>query len=97
MLTKKELNEANRIIDLVADIDNILRGFESPHVETTIGLVSINSASKHKVSESEYAGNFHNTHQDIEKALKQMCTVLLKAERVKLKAKLAKFIKQEQD
>ena len=97
MLTKEELNEANRIIDMVEDIDRILRSFESIYVETTIGLVSINLASKHKVEESEYAGNFHNCYKDIEIYLKQMCAVLLKAERVKLKAKLGKFIKQEQD
>ena len=97
MLTKEELLEANRLIDLIDDIEEILRGFKSRYVETTVGLVSVNSASKTKTKQSDFADAFHNQHKDIEKDLKEVCAGLLENKKANLKAKLGKYIKKEQD
>lgn len=92
MLTKGQLYLVNELVESVSRIDEILRGMESKYVETTIGLVDINSASKHEVKSCDRAKWLHCDHEDIEKELKARCRELLIAKKAALNAKLSEYI-----
>lgn len=92
MITEKQLNRANLLIEQRDRIAHILRGFDSPHVETTVGLVDINSARKHETQESDDATWLHGRLPDIEKRLKETARGMLEEEAGKIRAELANLI-----
>lgn len=92
MITEKQLKRANLLIDQRDRIAHILRGFDSPHVETTIGLVDVNSASKHETRENNDATWLHRKLPDIEKRLKETARGMLEEEAGKIRAELANLI-----
>ena len=58
-------------------------------METTVGLVEINSASKHEAKHSDHATWLHQTYPHIEAALKAHTAAMLKVEIGKIEAWLS--------
>lgn len=92
MIDKNTLTQINAKVEAKQRIEEILRGFESPYVETTIGLVEINSASKHEAKNSEDATWFHWRLPEIEKELKTRAAALLRGEIAKIDAWLSERV-----
>ena len=95
MITSKELKRANELVDQINRLEEILRHFDSPYVETTIGLVTVNAASKHKTGESEDANYFQSEHQDMVTALKNICRKKIEEKVAKAKVSLCQIIEDE--
>jgi hypothetical protein len=89
MINKKTLDEINSKLEAKQHAEEILRAFESPYVETTVGLVEVNSASKHEAKHSDHATWLHRHHPQIEAALKAHAAGMLKVEIGKIEAWLS--------
>ena len=89
MINKQTLNEINAKIEAKAHAEEILRAFESLYVETTVGLIEVNSASKHEAKHSHQATWLHQKHPHIEAALKTHTAAMLKVEIGKIEAWLS--------
>jgi len=92
MISKNELNAANSIIEEIGIIKEILRGFDSPHIETTIGLIDINSATRHEAKYCNEATWFHNNFRDYEKRLKLQTVIFLNDKIQSLETELSEYI-----
>ncbi len=92
MITRKEFEEADNLYSRRDHLKHILRGFDSPHVETTVGLVDVNSASKHETSKNDDATWLHLCFPKIEKELKEIARGLIEKELGRIHAELAQII-----
>ena len=92
MIDKSVLSQINAKIETKNHIEEVLRSFESPYVETTVGLIEVNSASQHEAKHSDEATWLHRTFPQIEKELKTRTTALLKAEAAKIDAWLSERV-----
>jgi hypothetical protein len=92
MIDEKKLEAINQKMEAKKTILHILRGFESPYVETTIGLVAVNSASKHKTTESDDADWLHQNCPRIEAELKERARAILEREIAEIDAWLSERI-----
>jgi len=75
-----------------AEIREILRGFECPHVETTVGLITVNSASKYKTDASDSADWLHRNLPKVETELKECARAILEREIAEIDAWLSERI-----
>lgn len=93
MLTEKQLQEANRLIKKRDMLTHVLRGLDSPNVETTVGLVGAfhghNSSSVKLGDDAEW---FHRELRDVEKQLKQQLRGKLMEKHGEITAELAKLV-----
>lgn len=92
MITEHQLQQANTLIEKKNAIKRILFGFDSPHVETTLGLVGINAAALHKVEANDQAEWFHMKLPKIEKQIKCFARGLLEEEQGRIQAELSTLI-----
>jgi hypothetical protein len=92
-LTKKELFLAQSLLEEIEEVEGIIRSFTSQYVRTTVGLVDINSASKHEAQKCDAASILHSRYEDIEKELERVCKDRLEMKLSDLKIKLSPYIK----
>ncbi len=92
MLTIEQLQKANEILSEIDDLKDILNAMDSKYVETTIGLVDVNSSSKHKTQPCEKATLFHQRNPEIEKELKSRAWALISQKIARLKADLSEYV-----
>jgi len=92
MINKALLAKINEKIEAKNRIEELLRSFESPYVETTVGLIEVNSTSPHEAKESDEATWLHRQFPAIEKELKARTAALLKAEAAKIDAWLSERV-----
>lgn len=92
MLTIKELEKANEIIRKIDDLKDILNSMDSKHVETTIGLIDVNSAAKHQAQKCDKATMFHQQNPEIEKELKSRAAALISEKISRLRAELSEYV-----
>ena len=92
MIDKNKLSQINAKITAKQRIEELLRSFESPYVETTVGLIEVNSASPHEAKHSDDATWMHRQYPEIEKELKARTTALLKGEIAKIEAWLSERV-----
>lgn len=92
MIDEKKLQAINEKIESKKEIRDILRGFESPHVETTVGLIAVNSASKHKTGQSDAADWLHRNLPKVEAELKERARAILEREIAEIDAWLSERI-----
>lgn len=92
MLTMKELNKANEIIKKINELKDILNSMDSTHVETTVGLIDINSAATHQVQKCEMSALFRNRNPEIERELKTRAIALINEKISKLRAELSEYV-----
>lgn len=95
MITEKQLWEVNQLIKKRNKLRTLLSRLDSPHVETTVGLVTINSASKERVSGlSDEAEDFHREFPEAEKKLKEQVRIMLENRVSELNQEIAKYVKE---
>lgn len=92
MITIKQLQKANEIISEMDDLKDILNAMDSKHVETTIGLIDVNSAAKHQAQNCDKATLFHQRNPEIEKELKARAWALISEKIARLKADLSEYV-----
>ena len=92
MITKSQLKTATTLTSKKDKIKEILRKFDSPHVETTVGLVNINGAQKSEVQECDEARFLHRSLANVEKELKEHAISLLAREIEKINLELSGII-----
>ncbi len=92
MIDKNKLSQINEKIEAKQRIEEILRSFESPYVETTVGLIEVNSASRNEAKHSDDATWLHLQYPEIECELKARATALLKGEIAKIEAWLSERV-----
>jgi hypothetical protein len=92
MIDEKLLKRINEKVELRTRIKHVLRGFESPYVETTVGLLCVNGASKNTTSSSDDANWLHNGLPKIEGELKERAAALLNKEISEIDAWLSERI-----
>jgi len=95
MITQKELDRINELKAKKRQIDIILGGFDSPHVERTIGLVEANAASKSETRPCGEADWLHNRMPHVEKLLKETARKAFEEELWKIEKELAQYITKE--
>lgn len=89
MINLKSLGEINSKLESKNKIEEALRNFQSNYVEVTVGLIEVNSASKHEAKHCSDATWLHSTYPVIEATLKSHCVALLKVELGKIEAWLS--------
>lgn len=92
MIDKRKLADINKAVEAKQHIEEVLRQFESPYVETTVGLIEVNSASRHEACHSSHATWLHNQYPHIENELKARTAALLKGELAKIEAWLSERV-----
>ena len=92
MIDEKKLQAITEKIEAKKQIRHILRGFESPYVETTVGLIAVNSASKCKTIPSDDADWLHQNCPKIEAELKERARAILEREIAEIDAWLSERI-----
>ena len=90
MINKKTLAQINEAMERKEMLEAILRGFDCPHVEITVGLVAVNSAATHKIEGCHLATFLHQKQRNIEWQLKAKAAELIKSEIKTIDAWLAK-------
>lgn len=95
MINKGEFRRAKELESRIYDLENILSRMQSPYVETTVGLVNVNSASQKKVDPSDEADAFHEYYPHIETELKKRCRVLIIHEKEKLESELRTLVAED--
>jgi len=92
MITEEEFKKTKALFSERDRLLDILRGFESPYIETTVGLVSVNSASKNDTDENDNSSYFHFNYPEIEKKLKEITRGLIEQELGAIRVELARFV-----
>ena len=93
MIDQRTLTQINAKLEAKRRIEQVLRDFENRYVETTVGLIKINSASKCRALHcEEHATWMHCEFPEIEAELKARTAALLRSEVAKIDAWLSERV-----
>jgi len=92
MINPSILLQISEKIETKRRIEEILRCFKSPDVETTVGLIDVNRASVYEPYLSNDAAWLHRTLPQIERELKARAAEELETEIAKIDAWLSERI-----
>ena len=95
MITEYQYEEVGKLMDRRDNIRELLRSFKSPHVTAMVGIVDINSASKHDPKPSSMASFFHNRFGKKVKQLNDDVVKMLELELGKINLEISQHISSD--
>ncbi len=95
MITENEYREVIQLKNEKSAVQDLLRGFESQYVASSVGIVDINSAAKREPKPSDSAAFFHNHFAGYVKELNQKVVAKMQHRVKEIDLELSKYIQRE--